>query len=247
MRARGCLNNAIFIGLLAFCFGASAFFWFTFFVRGKSVPMPALIGRSMAEARAIASDSGLLLEVDSARERHSDRVPREAIVWQNHSPGTLVKRGARILVAPSLGPLILRVPPLDGQSARAAQLQFGQLNLSPGYIAHLPRPGQEGVVAADPPEGTVVAGQTSVSLLAGIEPPPPRWVMPDLIERELDATRAFLERRGLRIAQVRYEPYPGLPDGRIIRQYPLAGAPVSSRDAISLVVSRQQQEGFEQP
>jgi beta-lactam-binding protein with PASTA domain len=40
---------------------------------------------------------------------------------------------------------------------------------------------------------------------------------------------------------VKFEGYPGIPDGIIIRQYPLRGAPVSSRDPISVVVSRQEE------
>lgn len=244
---KGCLTSTIFLAVLAAGFGVSSYFWFTFFVRGKSIPTPPLLGRSLPDARAISSDSGLLLDVDPSNERHSDQIPRGAVVWQNQSPGTLVKRGTRLIVAQSLGPLILRVPDLGGESPRTAILEFSRLNLMLGAVAHLPRRGTTGILAADPPEGTVVSGQTPVSLLDGVEAPPPRYVMPDLIERELESVRTALELRGLRVAQVRFEPYPGLPDGRIIRQYPLAGAPVSARDPITLVASRQEQVAFEQP
>lgn len=244
---KGCLNNAVFVALLAVGFGVSSYFWFTFFVRGKSIPTPSLVGRSLPDARAISSDSGLLLDLDPSNERHSDQIPRGAIVWQNQSPGTLVKRGTRLIVGQSLGPLVLKVPDLAGESPRTAVLELSRLNLRLGGVAHLPRRGEPGILAADPPEGTVVGGQTSVSLLGAVEPPPPRYVMPDLIERDLERVRTTLEIRGLRVAQVRYEPYPGLPDGRIIRQYPPAGAPVSARDPITLVASRQEQVGFDQP
>jgi len=43
---------------------------------------------------------------------------------------------------------------------------------------------------------------------------------------------------------VKFESYPGLPDGVIIRQYPLRGSPVSARDAITVVVTRQEQGGI---
>jgi beta-lactam-binding protein with PASTA domain len=43
------------------------------------------------------------------------------------------------------------------------------------------------------------------------------------------------------VATVKYEAYPGIQDGIIIRQYPLRGAPVSSRDPISVVVSKQEE------
>ena len=244
---KGCLNNVVFLVLLAIGFGVSSYFWFKFFVRGRSIGTPALVGKSLPDARALSSDSGLVLNEDPSRDRHSDAVQAGAVVWQNQRPGTLVKRGTQIVVGRSLGPLILRVPDLKGESPRTALLRFNQLSLRLGYVANLPRGGTQGIVAADPPEGVVVPAQRHISLLAVVEPPPRRWVMPDLIEREIDPVRAALEVQGLRVAQVRHEPYPGLPDGRIIRQYPVAGAPVSARDAVSLVVSRQEQVGFELP
>lgn len=244
---KGCFNNLVFVGLLALGFGVSSYFWFKFFVRGRSIGTPNLVGRSLAEARALSSDSGLMLHPDPGRDRHSDTVPRGAVVWQLQRPGALVKRGTRIIVGRSLGPLILRVPDLEGQSPRTALLEFNQLNLRLGYVANLPAGGKTGVIAADPPVGVVVPAQRPISLLSAVAPAPRRFVMPDLIEKEIDSVRASLEARGLHVAQVRHEPYPGLPDGRIIRQYPLAGAPVSAKDVIALVVSRQEQVGFELP
>jgi beta-lactam-binding protein with PASTA domain len=65
--------------------------------------------------------------------------------------------------------------------------------------------------------------------------------MPDLIDRRLDVVRPALEARGLTVSAVKYEAYPGIADGIIIRQYPLRGAPISSGNAISVVVSRQEE------
>jgi beta-lactam-binding protein with PASTA domain len=94
------------------------------------------------------------------------------------------------------------------------------------------------ILAADPPKQTVVQAQTPVSLLIGAPPAPRTYVMPDLIDKPLDQVRPSLEVRGLVVSTVKFEAYPGIPDGIIIRQYPLRGAPVSSRDPITVVVSR---------
>jgi beta-lactam-binding protein with PASTA domain len=67
--------------------------------------------------------------------------------------------------------------------------------------------------------------------------------MPDLIDRPADSVRAALDRYGMTATNVKFESYPGIADGTIIRQFPLPGAPVSSRDPISLVVSRQEESG----
>jgi len=97
---------------------------------------------------------------------------------------------------------------------------------------------KDGIVSSEPPAGTIVAAQTPVSLLVNIPVPSRTYVMPDLIDHALDSVRPGLEANGLHVATVKFEAYPGIADGIIIRQFPLRGAAVSGRDAISLVVSK---------
>jgi beta-lactam-binding protein with PASTA domain len=242
----GCLQRVLLTGVLLVVFAASSYFSFTYFVKGRSLPTPNLIGRSITEARAITRDLGVDLEVDEAHRRNSDEVPLGHIVWQNRTPGaaSFIKRGSTLRVELSAGPLVLRVPDLEGESAGTAMLRLGQQNLRPGDLAYVGAD-QTGVAAADPPRGTVVGPQTPISLLVGVPPAPSAFVMPDLIDRRLDRVRPELERRGLNVATVKFESYPGIADGIIIRQYPLRGAPVSRRDAISVVVSRQEESGID--
>ena len=248
---RGCLDNLLFGFLLLIAFGGSTYFWFTFFVRGRSLSTPDLVGKSVTDARAIAQDLGVQLRVDTQR-RNSNTVPIDHVVWQNRPPGTarLIKRGSTIRVELSAGPLVLSVPDLDGQSPGTGMLRLGQQNLKLGHLAYIEKGNVEkqGVLAADPPKGTIVQAQTPVSLLVGVPPAPTTYVMPDLIDRAIDEIRPALEARSLNITTVKYEAYPGIRDGIIIRQYPLRGAPVSSRDPITVVVSRQEETNIvEQP
>ncbi|HEX7150973.1 MAG TPA: PASTA domain-containing protein [Thermoanaerobaculia bacterium] len=239
---RGCLFNVVFAGLLLLAFGGSTYFWFTFFVKGRSLPTPNLIGKSVTEARAIAQDLGVDLDVDESHRRNSDKVPVGHIVWQNRSPGaaSFIKRGTRMRVELSAGPLVLRVPDLDGQSPGTGMLRLGQQNLKLGHMTYV-ETNSKGILAADPPKGTVVGAQTPVSLLVAVPPASTTYVMPDLIDRPLDQVRPRLEGQGLTVTSVKFEAYPGIRDGIIIRQYPLRGAPVSARDPITVVVSRQEE------
>lgn len=232
----------MFAVLFVVVFGISSFFSFRLFVRGRSIPAPDLIGLTLADARAEASDAGLLLEIDNKMDRNADQVPFGAVAWQNRDAGSYVKRGTRLIVGQSLGPLVLRVPDLTGESARTALLRFSQRNLQMGTLSYIPS-AQPGIVAADPPAGSVVEGKTPVSLLVGFATPPPPYVMPDLINRPIDRVTSAFGARNLSVSNIRYEAYPGIQDGTIIRQFPLPGAPVRSGDAITLVVTRQQEEG----
>jgi serine/threonine-protein kinase len=244
MTRRGCIDHLLFSTLLIIAFGLSSYFWFTYFVRGRSIATPNLVGRQITDARAISSDLGLVVIVDHHQDRPSNDVPKGAVVWQNRTPGNLIKRGTNLHVGESLGPLVLSVPDLSGQSPRTALLRFSQRNLRLGNLSYVDVPGGRGIVAEDPPRGTVVQGQTAVSLLVAFEPDPPAFVMPDLIDRPLNLVRPLLESHGLQVTNVRYESYPGIQDGTIIRQFPLHGHRVSTKEAITLVVTQNQPGGM---
>jgi len=244
------MNRLLFILLVIIAFGFSTYLSFTFFIRGRSVSTPNLVGEPLGKAKAICSDLGITLKVDTEHQRNSDKIPAGHVAWQNRTPGTtsLVKRGTSIAVELSAGPLVLRVPNLDGQSARVGMLLLGRQNLKLGNLAYADAAEKLGIVGEEPPRDTVVAAQTPVSLLVSVPPPPPSYIMPDLIDQPLDTIRPSLERRGLTISTVKFEAYPGIADGVIIRQFPLRGAPVSGRDPITVVVSKQEEGGIiEQP
>jgi beta-lactam-binding protein with PASTA domain len=243
---RGCLSNLLFALLVFVLFGVSSYISFNLFIRGRSVSTPNLIGKSVTDARAFCADLGVDLTIDPGR-RNSDKVPAGNVVWQNKDPGTtnLIKRGAAIRVELSAGPLVLRVPELNGQSPRTALLRLGQQNLKLGNLTYVDGPVQ-GILAEEPPQSTVVGAQTAVSLLVGAPPQAPDYVMPDLIDHPLDQVRPVLDAKGLKVSTVKYEAYPGIADGTIIRQFPLHGSPVSSRDAITVVVSKSDQNGIVQ-
>ena len=239
---RGCLGSFFFTVLVLIVFGSSTYFWFTFFVKGRSLPTPNLIGKSIPEARAITSDLGVELQVDESHRRNHDKVPVGYVVWQNRTAGatSLIKRGSTIRVELSAGPLVLRVPDLTGETGGTGMLRLGQQNLKVGGMTYVGADAR-GILEADPPKGTVVPPQTPIALLVAVPPAPAQYVMPDLIDKRLDGVRSALETRGLTVSTVKYEAYPGIADGIIIRQYPLRGAPVSSRDGISVVVSKQEE------
>lgn len=243
---RGFLDTVLFAALVVLVFGVSTYLCFTLFIRGRSVSTPNLVGKSLEDAKAVCTELGVSLVVDPDHRRNSDKIAAGNIVWQNRTPGTtnLVKRGTDIRVELSAGPLVLQVPELDGQSARTALLRLGQQNLKLGTLAYADSALPQGILAEEPPKGTVVAAQTAVSLLVAVPAPPSSFVMPDLIDYPLDTVRPALESRGLTVSNVKFESYPGIADGIIIRQFPLRGASVSGRDPITVVVSRQEEGGI---
>src|SRR3954466_6879273 len=161
---RGWLNNVLFPALVILAFGVSTYVCFNFFIRGRSVSTPNLVGRPVDKARAICSDLGVSLVVDPGT-RNSDKIGTGDVVWQNRAPGAtnLIKRGTDIHVELSAGPLVLQVPDLSGQSARTALLRLSQQNLKLGNLAYIDTSAPPGILAEEPPKGTVVVAQKEVS------------------------------------------------------------------------------------
>lgn len=238
MKLKGCLFNLVLIAVVLALFGASTYFSFRYFVRGRAVSTPDLIGRPISGARAMASDLGIVVEEREQQERHSDEIPPGLIVWQSRTPGTAVKHGSTLLVARSLGPLITEVPDMKGESPRAAMLEFSQRGFSFGTTSQMALGGERAIITSSPPPGMRVAGQTKVSLLVSSGESSRRYVMPELIDRDIDEVRPAFESAGFEVANVRYESYPGVPEGVIIRQFPNPGSPLTPGDVLTLTVSR---------
>ena len=68
--------------------------------------------------------------------------------------------------------------------------------------------------------------------------PEARIVMPDLVGKDAQAVKERLEKFGFRVGSARYEAYEGVRPNTILKQFPPAGYPLSSREVVSLTVSR---------
>src|SRR5258708_38133604 len=92
---RGCLDTLLFTLLVLVVLGISSYVSFNYFIRGRSVPTPNLVGKSVADAKAACADLGLEMSIDPANRRNSDKVAPGNIVWQNKNPSTtnLLKPG----------------------------------------------------------------------------------------------------------------------------------------------------------
>jgi serine/threonine-protein kinase len=206
---------------------------------GRSVTVPDLSGKSVAEAIRIAHDVGLRLEDEASRARYDDRVPRHRVLLQQPEAGSLAKPGQVVRLVLSLGPRELKVPDLAGLAPRAAALKLARESLQLGTVSwYRNEDVPAGIVAQDPEPETPVAKGSTVEVLTNRGMPELRFVMPDFVGQEADRVRARLETFGFRVGSARYEAYEGVPPNTILKQFPPAGYPLSRRDVVSLTVSQ---------
>lgn len=202
----------------------------------REVPAPELRNRTVAEATATAVDEGLVLQVDAAG-RLDPKIPAGRIALQEPAPGTITRRQRSIHVWLSQGPRITLIPALTGESERAAQLRLQQDGLGVSSVAEVRSPDFPGgtVIAQEPPGAS---RGTEVALLVSRGEESRQYVMPDLIGVAGSRAVDLLRTRGFRVTVVGELPYPGVPPGIVLRQFPSAGFQIAAGDPISLEVSR---------
>lgn len=205
-------------------------------LRVREVPVPDLRNKTVAEATAQLQETGLALAVDESG-RLDPKVPAGRIALQEPAPGAITRRQRSVRVWVSQGPRVTVIPALTGESERAAQLRLQQDGLAVTSVAEVRSP--------DFPSGTVMAQEppasargTEVALLVNRGERSHYYVMPDLIGVSGARAVDLLRTRGFRVTIVAELPYPGVPAGIVLRQFPAAGFQIAAGDPISLEVSR---------
>jgi beta-lactam-binding protein with PASTA domain len=180
--------------------------------------------------------SGLNLRVEEAR-RGDTALPAGQIVSQDPQPGVSTRRERSVKVWVSAGPHAASVPPLLGESERAAQMRAKQEGLQVASIAEIRSSdyAADTIVAQNPPPKT---SGSRVALLLNRRENSVTYVMPDLIGVNGDRAADVLRGRGFRVSLVGDHPYPGVPAGIVLRQSPQGGFQIGTNDPISLEVSR---------
>ncbi|HSL23396.1 MAG TPA: PASTA domain-containing protein [Vicinamibacterales bacterium] len=205
-------------------------------LRTREVVLPDLRGRTVSEATAALAETGVRLRVEEPR-RLDPKVGAGRIVVQEPRAGTPVRPQRSIKVWISAGARATTVPGLEGQSARTAEMRLRQDGMGNVALAEIRSSDYtlDAVVAQDPPPRTT---SDRVALLVNRGESGATYVMPDLIGVNGDRAADLLRARGFRVAVVGEQPYPGVPAGVVIRQFPQGGFQIRPGEAISLEVSR---------
>src|SRR5215210_671008 len=88
----------------------------------REVQVPDLRNRTVAEATAVMTDQGLVLNVDQ-RTRMDPKIPNGRIAVQEPLPGSTTRRQRSIHVWLSQGSRVTTIPTLTGETERSAQLR----------------------------------------------------------------------------------------------------------------------------
>ncbi|MGH9842727.1 MAG: PASTA domain-containing protein [Blastocatellia bacterium] len=99
--AKEIIQRLLIAALLAGVFFLSAAVVSYLSIRGRTVEVPSVVGKSKSDAADELQNFGLRIKVTS--EVHSDKVDASAVIDQLPAPGSVVKTGQIVRVRVSLG------------------------------------------------------------------------------------------------------------------------------------------------
>lgn len=95
------LKRLLMVAILAGVFGVSAGAVMYLALRGRTVEVPNVLGKTETEAETELDGAGLKMKVKN--REHNNRYPQNAVSDQSPPPGTTVKSGQLVRVSVSLG------------------------------------------------------------------------------------------------------------------------------------------------
>jgi beta-lactam-binding protein with PASTA domain len=98
----------------------------------SEVKVPEVTNLEIKEAYEAIEAAGLLLQVHE--NRYDKKVKKRVVLSQNPEGGKMVREGRTILVVVSLGPELMDVPKLTGESLRTAKIALSNAKLRVGEV-----------------------------------------------------------------------------------------------------------------
>ena len=188
--------------ILVIVFMVSALTAMRFAIHGRQTAVPKLVGMTWSQAQKAAEAQGLALETTD--RFYSADIPEGHILSQVPQPGEQVRRGWRVRVAESMGPLRMVIPDLVGGSERAAEINIRRRGLEMGTVAIADVSGAppDQIVAQSPPANASNVSAPKVSILVAVPEEQRSFVMPDLRGRDEDQAINAIVAAGLRVGQI---------------------------------------------
>jgi beta-lactam-binding protein with PASTA domain len=207
-------------------------------LKGETVTVPDLTGKTVAQARAELSRKDL--SVAQRGSEFDDHLERGLILRQDPAPDSRIRVTEVVQVVTSAGSQQVRVPNLENKSLETALtlLQAGGLFKGKLTQIHTSRYPAGRVIAQKPAPDEAVERNGQVGLLLSQGGREDRYIMPDLIGRKADRVTARLKALDFKVADVHYRYYAGRSSGYILDQFPPAGTRIQKRNLITLEVSR---------
>lgn len=181
-------------------------------IHGREVTIPDFRGMSAAEAERAAFEHGL--QLSTSDHFYSAQVATGRIISQQPEPGMKVRRGWQVQAADSLGPQLIEIPEVVGQSPRAAEINLRRRGLETGENSELPtsEAAPQSILAQTPSPGAKGVAAPRVSLLYAVATEgDTAFAMPDLTGMSFSEANSLVAANGLKTTSITSSPVAGAP------------------------------------
>ncbi|MCU7496389.1 MAG: PASTA domain-containing protein [Ignavibacteria bacterium] len=206
------------------------------YVSGREVVIPKVVGLNEKQAESLLSDSDL--ETVIGGERYNEKYPKGTVIFQKPEPGATVKEGRRVFLFVSSGIPLVKVPSLKGKYIRDARLSLERVGLDLGDTTMVQSQSPRGVIIDQQYyEGTEVqkGSKINITLSAGQRT---GVQVPDLLGKSLTEAEDILQEAKLTPGKINYQPSFSLLPNTVIDQYPSKDSNVPEGSTVDLFVTK---------
>ncbi|MFV0636068.1 Stk1 family PASTA domain-containing Ser/Thr kinase [Mitsuokella sp.] len=239
-------SKKFIIGLLVVLF--AGFFVGAFMSYGKfwstaEVTVPDVTGKQMTLARQILEDKKLRVNV---AETYNADVPAGQVVSQNPTAGSKVKEQRLVTIYVSKGGEEIEMPDLTGMSKGDAEAQLKKMGLKLGSVYEKYSNEEAGtVIQQDPKAGTKISRGQTVDITVSKGKQSHKVSVPDVTGSSLQAAKATLQSRGLKVGSVSKQES-RQSAGTVISQSPASGE-VEEGTTVNLVIAEPAKQQVQKP
>jgi serine/threonine-protein kinase len=192
--------------------------------------VPAVIGKSLADAQSDLEGEGLRVQV---RHAYSDTVRRGLVIDQNPLARQQIPFGSSVTITVSEGRRPVDVPNVIGETSAAAQTDLVGKGLNPklhqAYSTTVPA---GDVISQRPAPGATVPIDSTVHLVISLGPK--TFPMPSVVGLPSSSAQSQLEGLGLQVHVVRI---PNSPGDNVVGQTPARDFTVEQGETVTIYVA----------
>ncbi|MFI1826824.1 Stk1 family PASTA domain-containing Ser/Thr kinase [Streptomyces sp. NPDC020412] len=227
---RGVLTIVLAV-LAAFVIGAGV--WYI--NSGQFTRVPAVIGKTEADARKQIEDAGL--DVKGVRREFSETVDRGTVIDSDPGTNERIRGNGSVTLVVSRGPEVVRVPTVTGDPLATAEDKLRKVGLAPGAVkkefsAEVP---QGSVIRTDPAAGAGRSPDSAVALFVSKGAP---IEVPDVTGASVAEATEELEGAGFKVVVAPEQVNAPQAAGTVARQSAAEGTQLATGDTVTLTVSK---------
>jgi beta-lactam-binding protein with PASTA domain/tRNA A-37 threonylcarbamoyl transferase component Bud32 len=231
-RSRGPLALLVVLVLAVVLSGAA---WFVAYGPLSTTTTPSLLGKTTAQAEAIAKRDGLSVKV--VDHQFDEVVAKDLVLSTDPKGGSPVDKGGTIELTLSSGPERYAVPNVVGKSEEVATRELDRhltVQREESFSQKVP---DGSVISTDPVAGEELKPDTAVTMVVSKGPKP--VAVPNVVGQPVDQARAAIEGVGL-VPKVTMKFNETVPKDAVISQSPEGGAGQTAGKGtdVELVVSK---------